>query len=212
MGAAYVTSNLDFFDFVVCYGDPSPAAPKFNNASCAILPTLGGDLVSQIWQGGPEPTSPAAYASSLVVYAIFGFASAMFSAAAALLFLGLRCCSCVTGGSCGKRSPTFTAHSCRLGFSEITMGPAFPAASLHGQHKQPPRCCSRAARSLRCGRPADLPVSPADLAYPPRARLLVRVALLMYAAILVACVLVAQLSGNLALTTGMLVRGLWESA
>lgn len=193
-----VPSNLDAFAFVGCFGDPFPGSPTTDNSSCVLLPSFqsDGDVLSNALRGGA--TSPAAYLSSLLVYVFFGLSCAVVSMAVALCFCGLRCCCCcLAGGTCGKRYPTFAVGPYSCGFRAVK---ATPVAGARGS--RPTRC----RQWERCLVKGHREGGPPRYEYPLGSRMCVRVSLLVYAVILAAFVTVGQLSGNLGLTTSMLVR------
>jgi hypothetical protein len=171
-----VSSNLDAYDLIVCFGDDSPDAPQFRNQSCKLAPSVGS-LFSQINGGATSSKSIVSYVESLIVYAGFGVACALICIVCACCFCQFRCCCCcVRGGSCGKRYPTFALKRCSLGFNEVEISLLSSSANA------------------------------AELGYPLRARWGVRLCMFVYIITALSFVMVGQLRGNLAITTSMQVR------
>ena len=118
-------------------------------------------------------------------------------AAFAVGFCGLRCCCCcLAGGTCGKRYPTLATRQYALGFRAVKATPVAPS----GGSRQ-----ARCHQWRRCHEAGQRGGSPPRYAYPLGSRLCVRVSLAVYAVILATAVIVGQVSGNVALTTSMLV-------
>ena len=106
------------YDLFYCYGDSSPLAPAYANQSCVFIST--SDLASQVTGGAPSTRSIISYVESILFYAGFGVAAAIFCIVFTACFCQFRCCCCcIRGGMCGKRFPTYTTRSCRLGFREV---------------------------------------------------------------------------------------------
>lgn len=194
-GGALLSSNLDAYDIVVCYGDDSPFAPRTANETCKILPSLaGGSLLPQLESRDLSASNPLAYVQGLVSYSIFGLCCSLLCVFVGLVMCQARICCCIRGGACGKRVPTFSSSPWRLGFVD---------RSTYQRLDRPAKANNKVASVvfLACSGAG----TESRFVYPPRSRFVTRCALIVYVTLLGCFVLVGQLSGNVGLTSSMLV-------
>lgn len=188
--AVATSANLNDYTIFLCADDEDateaagtkPAAGE----RCVVAYGYGdpSSAMSKFQAGASDSKDPLNFVEGILGYAAFGVLCALLCILFALIFCIARsCCCCVRGGGCGKRYPTYAMSAFRLGFTEVD-------APLLAGGKAAPGAGQRT-----------------ELAYPLRARWLVRFLMYTYVALVVAFVVVGHQRGNVALTDSLKTIG-----